>query len=150
MLSEETKADIRSAYAALMEGKSLTPRWGQRQMIAAVAQALAAVGASSADADQDGDRDAREHRSEYREDSQHDKHGPKRATCLRRLPRGAQSGLTHATNILTGVDGIGFTWFANKDVVRHPLVQRIVEAYEAFEDRAPHTGHRSARDSQGD
>jgi phosphate starvation-inducible PhoH-like protein len=50
------------------------------------------------------------------------------------LPRGAQSGLTHATNILNGVDGIGFTWFANKDVVRHPLVQRIVEAYDARED----------------
>ena len=50
------------------------------------------------------------------------------------LPRGSHSGLTHATNILTGVDGIGFTWFANKDVVRHPLVQRIVEAYDARED----------------
>ena len=50
------------------------------------------------------------------------------------LPRGSQSGLTHASNILTGVEGIGFTWFANKDVVRHPLVQRIVEAYDARED----------------
>jgi phosphate starvation-inducible PhoH-like protein len=49
------------------------------------------------------------------------------------LPRGAQSGLTHAANILGGVDGIGFTYFANKDVVRHPLVQRIVEAYEGHE-----------------
>ena len=29
------------------------------------------------------------------------------------------------------MDGIGFTWFANKDVVRHPLVQRIVAAYDA-------------------
>jgi phosphate starvation-inducible PhoH-like protein len=52
------------------------------------------------------------------------------------LPRGAQSGLTHAGNILDGVDGIGFTYFANKDVVRHPLVQRIVQAYDAREDRA--------------
>nr|WP_240725130.1 PhoH family protein [Haliea sp. SAOS-164] len=52
------------------------------------------------------------------------------------LPRGAQSGLTHAGNILHGVDGISFTWFANKDVVRHPLVQRIVEAYDAHEDKA--------------
>jgi len=47
------------------------------------------------------------------------------------LPRGVQSGLTHAANILEAVHGIGFTWFANKDVVRHPLVQRIVEAYDA-------------------
>ena len=47
------------------------------------------------------------------------------------LPRGVQSGLTHAAKILETVPGIGFTWFANKDVVRHPLVQRIVEAYDA-------------------
>lgn len=46
------------------------------------------------------------------------------------LPRGTQSGLTHAANILEDVSGIGFTWFANRDVVRHPLVQRIVAAYE--------------------
>ena len=52
------------------------------------------------------------------------------------LPRGAQSGLTHAGNILDGVDGIGVTYFANKDVVRHPLVQRIVQAYDAHEDKA--------------
>jgi len=52
------------------------------------------------------------------------------------LPRGAQSGLTHAGNILDGVDGIGFTYFANKDVVRHPLVQRIVQAYDNHEDKA--------------
>ncbi|MAT95058.1 MAG: PhoH family protein [Halioglobus sp.] len=50
------------------------------------------------------------------------------------LPRGAQSGLTHVSNILAGVDGIGFTYFGNKDVVRHPLVQRVVEAYDAAED----------------
>ncbi|TDG12570.1 PhoH family protein [Seongchinamella unica] len=52
------------------------------------------------------------------------------------LPRGAQSGLTHAGNILDGVEGIGFTYFANKDVVRHPLVQRIVQAYDNHEDKA--------------
>jgi phosphate starvation-inducible PhoH-like protein len=49
------------------------------------------------------------------------------------LPRGTQSGLTHATNILEEVPGIGFTWFANKDVVRHPLVQRIVAAYDSHD-----------------
>ncbi len=49
------------------------------------------------------------------------------------LPRGTQSGLTHAANILEDVAGISFTWFANKDVVRHPLVQRIVAAYDQQE-----------------
>jgi phosphate starvation-inducible PhoH-like protein len=52
------------------------------------------------------------------------------------LPRGAQSGLTHVSNILCDVEGIGFTFFGSKDVVRHPLVQRIVEAYDAHEDKA--------------
>jgi len=49
------------------------------------------------------------------------------------LPRGQQSGLTHATQVLEAVEGISFTWFANKDVVRHPLVQRVVSAYDDFE-----------------
>jgi phosphate starvation-inducible PhoH-like protein len=52
------------------------------------------------------------------------------------LPKGTHSGLTHASNVLTEVDGIGFTFFGNKDVVRHPLVQRIVEAYDEFESKA--------------
>jgi phosphate starvation-inducible PhoH-like protein len=52
------------------------------------------------------------------------------------LPRGTQSGLNHVSNILDGVEGIGFTYFGNKDVVRHPLVQRIVEAYDTAEDNA--------------
>ncbi|MBL4869064.1 MAG: PhoH family protein [Pseudomonadales bacterium] len=46
------------------------------------------------------------------------------------LPRGTQSGLNHAMEVLDGVDGIGFTHFSSKDVVRHVLVQRIVEAYD--------------------
>ncbi|CAA0112213.1 PhoH-like protein [Halioglobus japonicus] len=49
------------------------------------------------------------------------------------LPRGAHSGLTHASNILGDVEGLGFTYFGNKDVVRHPLVQRIVQAYDNAE-----------------
>ena len=52
------------------------------------------------------------------------------------LPRGSHSGLTHVSNILSDVEGIGFTYFGNKDVVRHPLVQRIVEAYDEFESKA--------------
>jgi phosphate starvation-inducible PhoH-like protein len=47
------------------------------------------------------------------------------------LPRGQQSGLRNAIDILSGVDGVSFTYFTPQDVVRHQLVQRIVEAYEA-------------------
>lgn len=50
------------------------------------------------------------------------------------LPNSQQSGLKHATSILSDVDGIGFTMFSPNDVVRHPLVKRIVEAYEAHDD----------------
>ncbi len=50
------------------------------------------------------------------------------------LPRHEQSGLRHCELVLRGVPEIGFTWFDNRDVVRHPLVQRIVKAYEAYED----------------
>lgn len=49
------------------------------------------------------------------------------------LPRGARSGLTQIMHVLKDVEGIGFTRFANKDVVRHPLVQRIVDAYDAHD-----------------
>jgi len=47
------------------------------------------------------------------------------------LPRGARSGLADASEILRDVVGIAVTQFAAADVVRHPLVARIVEAYEA-------------------
>ena len=46
------------------------------------------------------------------------------------LPTSTTSGLKHATTILQDVKGIGFTFFQAKDVVRHQLVQRIVEAYD--------------------
>jgi len=46
------------------------------------------------------------------------------------LPEARRSGLQHAAEILTGVHGVGFTYFTSRDVVRHPLVQRIVEAYD--------------------
>jgi len=49
------------------------------------------------------------------------------------LPRGQASGLQHSVNVLDGVDGISFTHFTSKDVVRHPIVQRIVDAYERFD-----------------
>ncbi|MGC1549694.1 MAG: PhoH family protein [Rhodanobacter sp.] len=49
------------------------------------------------------------------------------------LPRNVRSGLRHAVEVLRGVDGISFTFFTSRDVVRHPLVAKIVRAYEAFE-----------------
>ena len=45
------------------------------------------------------------------------------------LPRGQRSGLVHVLSVLDGVPGLSFTRFGAKDVVRHPIVQRIVEAY---------------------
>ena len=51
------------------------------------------------------------------------------------LPRGTKSGLAHVIEVLDGVPGISFTHFKPKDVVRHPLVQRIVEAYERHEQK---------------
>jgi phosphate starvation-inducible PhoH-like protein len=43
------------------------------------------------------------------------------------------SGLRHVLEVLKNVDGISFTYFDARDVVRHPLVQRIVYAYEQYE-----------------
>ena len=52
------------------------------------------------------------------------------------LPRGTESGLKHAMRVLDGVEGIGFTRFDSRDVVRHPLVQRIVQAYDKHQDES--------------
>ena len=49
------------------------------------------------------------------------------------LPRSVNSGLIQALKILKGVQGIGLVEFGKKDIVRHSLVQRIVEAYERFD-----------------
>ena len=49
------------------------------------------------------------------------------------LPGHQASGLKQVLNILQGVEGIGFSFFTAQDVVRHPLVQNIVRAYEAYE-----------------
>ena len=50
------------------------------------------------------------------------------------LPRDSRSGLVHVRDVLTDVEGIQFVEFSNKDVVRHKLVQRIVEAYKEHTD----------------
>jgi phosphate starvation-inducible PhoH-like protein len=47
------------------------------------------------------------------------------------LPKHQKSGLKDAVEVLRGVDGVHFTFFESRDVVRHPLVARIVNAYEA-------------------
>jgi phosphate starvation-inducible protein PhoH and related proteins len=47
------------------------------------------------------------------------------------LPAGRQSGLSHVVDVLRNVPGVAFSFFDAQDVVRHPLVQRIVQAYES-------------------
>ncbi|MDR1704721.1 MAG: PhoH family protein [Clostridiales bacterium] len=49
------------------------------------------------------------------------------------LPEGKRSGLKEAVRILKNIDGIGISLLTNKDVVRHPLVQQIINAYESYE-----------------
>ena len=49
------------------------------------------------------------------------------------LPRGARSGLRHAINVLQDVNDISFNFFTAGDVVRHPVVARIVQAYEDYD-----------------
>ena len=49
------------------------------------------------------------------------------------LPRSTKSGLRHAIEVLAEVDEISFNFFHSEDVVRHPVVARIVNAYEAWE-----------------
>jgi phosphate starvation-inducible PhoH-like protein len=61
------------------------------------------------------------------------------------LPRGTRSGLRDACETLKGVEGVAFVEFSDADVVRHPLVTRIVRAYESMERRrrsaARYEGH---------
>ncbi|MEL6447523.1 MAG: PhoH family protein [Pseudomonadota bacterium] len=52
------------------------------------------------------------------------------------LPAGQLSGLKHVLRVLSDVPGVGMSQFGAKDVVRHPLVQKIVDAYDAFERNA--------------
>ncbi|WP_244244097.1 PhoH family protein [Marilutibacter alkalisoli] len=56
------------------------------------------------------------------------------------LPRHQKSGLKDAVEVLRGVDGISFTFFESRDVVRHPLVARIVNAYDARDATDKETG----------
>ena len=51
------------------------------------------------------------------------------------LPRGQKSGLRHAIEVLVDIPGVSFNFFQSKDVVRHPVVAHIVEAYDAWEQK---------------
>jgi phosphate starvation-inducible PhoH-like protein len=66
------------------------------------------------------------------------------------LPRGHSSGLIESQHVLAEVRGIGFTYFTAADVVRHPLVARIVEAYEAAEKLNPPAARGSQRPPRRD
>lgn len=65
------------------------------------------------------------------------------------LPSGTQSGLDMAIKVLRKVDDIGFCHLKSSDVVRHPLVQKIVQAYEAYESSVKNTeGQRKDRENR--
>jgi phosphate starvation-inducible PhoH-like protein len=53
------------------------------------------------------------------------------------LPKGVRSGLHDAAEVLDGVEGVSFVRFDDQDVVRHPLVARIVDAYDAARKAKP-------------
>jgi phosphate starvation-inducible PhoH-like protein len=70
------------------------------------------------------------------------------------LPRGEMSGLNHIREMLPGIPGIAFVYFSDQDVVRHELVQRIIQAYERMGAEAgPSAGRgkaaRPPRDDRG-
>jgi len=60
------------------------------------------------------------------------------------LPRGKRSGLLDAVKVLTGVEGIDFCFLKDADVVRHPLVRRIIQAYDKYSD--PTSGEEGEED----
>jgi len=71
------------------------------------------------------------------------------------LPQGKASGLVHARKVLAEVEGIRFCTFTEHDVVRHPLVQQVVQAYDAYQarqeaERARREEERRAAESQRD
>ncbi len=56
------------------------------------------------------------------------------------LPKATASGLKHVMRVLEGVDGVSFTYFDARDVVRHPMVQRILRAYDRHENEQDRNG----------
>src|SRR4030067_2894693 len=67
------------------------------------------------------------------------------------LPEGKTSGLIEAEEILYGIKGIKFVYFSRDDVVRHPLVQEIIDAYDKIENQKKPPGRKkSERAAVGD
>ena len=66
------------------------------------------------------------------------------------LPSGSQSGLDVATKVLGRLEDIAFCNLTSKDVVRHPLVQKIVKAYEDFEAKEKYRENRRGRAGAGE
>lgn len=64
------------------------------------------------------------------------------------LPSGTKSGLDIALKVLSKIDDIGFSYLSSLDVVRHPLVQRIVKAYDAYEEKQKLQAAKAALDSK--
>ncbi len=60
----------------------------------------------------------------------------------------AESGLEVAVKVLEGIDDIGFSYLTNKDVVRHPLVQKIVHAYEKYEAKMTYKQNRNSNNKR--
>ena len=65
------------------------------------------------------------------------------------LPAGAASGLDTAIHVLKKIDDIGFCYLTSSDVVRHPLVQKIVEAYDAYEKKDADASRGFRRNNSG-
>ncbi len=63
------------------------------------------------------------------------------------LPTGTKSGLDVAIKVLSKIDDIGFSYLTSQDVVRHPLVQKIVKAYDSYEERQKR--YENVRNDQG-
>jgi phosphate starvation-inducible PhoH-like protein len=61
------------------------------------------------------------------------------------LPQEHRSGLRHVIEVLKDTPGVAFTFFEARDVVRHPVVARVLEAYEAYEHK---TARRRSVDKQ--
>lgn len=64
------------------------------------------------------------------------------------LPRGKRSGLIDAVHVLNGVDGIAFCRLSDSDVVRHPMVRRIVNAYDDYTRRHPEQAQPDPQDKE--
>ena len=64
------------------------------------------------------------------------------------LPKGERSGLVHVSSILEDIQGISFSYFNSKDVVRHPIVQKVVEAYDAYDKKSISTLNKNENSGQ--